>query len=249
MKLQLHYPIKLCKVSQPFGVNWGADYKKLLGLEGHPGQDLVNEPGTVNLSFGIPVRASHNGRVISVETDTNGGHTVVLVTDDQYDYNGAQTYFKTVYAHLKTGSIVVSSGTPGKGYEEGQLVKTGDILGLCGSSGVIPGATVEDPKVSHVHFGLKPAKFIETDASGQKLESPYWANSEQNNGYGGAIDNNSSWSGKYAEDIKAEVDALAIATNIVKETATAPIPNETKSAILQKVEDFLNELKNIITNL
>lgn len=182
-KLELFFPLSPCYISQPFGVNWGADYKKLLGTEGHPGRDMIiRGPTGSNLSYSAPVRASHNGKVLSVETDSRGGIAVVLLTDEPREYNGGETYFKTVYSHLKTNSVEVY---------EGDYVRVGDVLGLCGATGVTVGE--ENPNLAHVHFALKPTK-LRTDVA-----IPYWENSEQGNGHGGAIDDAPYFPGMTAE--------------------------------------------------
>lgn len=174
MKLKLYYPLSPCTVSQVFGVNEGADYKAKLGFIGHPGSDLISHDiKKNNISYGRNVRASHDGRVLSIETDKNGGYTIVLLTDKAYDYKDRQTYFKSIYAHCIPNSAKV---------KEGQSVKTGDILALCGVSGILPNGEAPHDK-AHVHFSIKPAGYLTPDG-----QNAYWHNSEQDNGYGGAID-------------------------------------------------------------
>ncbi len=196
MKLQLSFPIKPCHDIQSFGLNY-VNYQQLLGLKGHPGQDLVSLDGDIanwpyntsgaNISYGKTIHSSCDGVVSSLENDTNGGFTVVVATEP-FDYLDKQVPYKIIYAHCIPGSFRVKVG---------DKVKLGDPLALCGDSGVIPGEPDSHPDKAHVHFGVKPAELM--PAVGE--EPAWYRNIEQDNGYGGAIDPATFWSGKFAEDV------------------------------------------------
>src|SRR3990167_9525193 len=107
--IKLQYPLgENTTVSQKFGVNEGADYKALLGLEGHPGEDLIVVRNNINVSFGLPVRATCPGSILAIEQDSRGGHTVVQLSDGPYDFWTGKTYFKLIYAHCLKDSIKVA---------------------------------------------------------------------------------------------------------------------------------------------
>lgn len=162
----LFYPVKPFSVNQPFGVN-PALYAKY-GLNGHNGLDLLADHGQ-------SVYAAHDG-ICYPEVDTNGGNGVVLRTLVPFNYQGAPTYFKTIYWHLLKADAVV---------KHGQKVKAGDLLGYADSTG--------DSTGDHLHFGLKPQLWNE--------ENWAWYNVEQANGFLGAIDPTPFFTGLYAEDM------------------------------------------------
>lgn len=163
MKFQIAHPIEPFVILQQFGVN--GDYYRAHGINiaGHSGIDL-------KASHGQPVYATHDG-VALYQVDSGGGHGVVVITNDQYDYMNGQAYFKTIYWHfcdpLKEpkfkSPLADKSGVP---------VKKGDLLGYADSTGFSTG--------DHLHFGLKPV------GKGENLYT--WGNLEQDNGYMGAID-------------------------------------------------------------
>lgn len=167
MKLQLYYPTKPVGFNQRFGENATSLYHDL-GLAGHNGIDFFAPDST-------PVRASHDGTVTFSGDDGSGGLGIVIRTDEQFEYLEGTAYFKSIYWHLKTGSIKVKAS---------QKVKTGDLIALADNTGMSTG--------SHLHFGLKPVKKGENDWT--------WANSEQNNGYFGAIDPEPYFTGISASD-------------------------------------------------
>ncbi len=182
-KFELFYPLKPFVVSQKFGEN-AVNYKQLLGLVGHPGWDMVG-------SWGQNIYAAHDGFVASIEIDDRGGLGVVLVSNDAYDYNSQQVHFKTIYWHCLTGSIKVKAG---------QQVKRGDLLAQCDSTGIIKGQT--PVQESHLHFGIKPSVQLPDDVGG------YWNNLLQDNGYGGAIDPEPFWNGKYYDYTEPPVSVV-----------------------------------------
>lgn len=154
-KLKLANPLKYFSINQGFGEN-GTPYYAQLGLKGHNGLDLFALDGT-------PVYAAHDGTVTFSGDDGSAGIGIVITTDQDYDYNGKPTRFKSIYWHLKKGSLKVVAS---------QKVKTGDMIAEADNTGMSTG--------SHLHFGLKPVLQGETAWS--------WENVEQNNGYKGAID-------------------------------------------------------------
>lgn len=156
MKLQLIYPLNLpFQVTQKFGENAVPFYKDM-GMKGHNGIDYKVDDGT-------PVYATHDGTVVFAGHDNSAGLGIVIRTNEPFDYNGKQTYFKTIYWHLKEGSIVVKVD---------QKVSVGQKIAEADNTGMSTG--------THLHFGLKPIYQGEDNYS--------WLNLEQTNGYFGAID-------------------------------------------------------------
>ncbi len=122
---------------------------------------------------GEEVRASHDG-ICEVQVDEKQGHGVVIRTEQEYEYKTGTAYFKTIYWHL-IDNIPVKSG---------DRLKAGDLVGYANSTGLSTG--------DHLHYGLKPMK--------QDVNGAYY-NSEQNNGYQGAIDPMPYFNMKYARDL------------------------------------------------
>lgn len=155
-KLTLCYPLEVVHIGQRFGENQLAAYKEILKLAGHNGLDMRAVDGT-------PVYATHDGEITFAGEDGSAGLGVVIRTLEQFEYNGQPTHFKSIYWHLKRGSIIVTVN---------QKVKKGEKIGEADNTGMSTG--------SHLHFGLKPTT--------QGEQSWQWFNLEQNNGYNGAID-------------------------------------------------------------
>lgn len=153
-QLKLQFPLKYWKINQKFGANETKFYKEL-GLKGHNGIDLYAPDGT-------PVYASYDGTVTFAGHDGSAGLGIVITTDKEYEYQGKPTYFKSIYWHLKEGTLKVTGG---------QKVKAGDMIAEADNTGLSTG--------SHLHFGLKPVYQGETAWT--------WLNTDQNNGYNGAI--------------------------------------------------------------
>lgn len=169
MKLQLAYPLNLpFGFTQNFGENQLALYKEKLGLSGHNGIDMIASDGT-------PVYATHDGVITFAGEDGSAGLGVVIRTSEEFDYGAGKSFFKTIYWHLKRGSIIVKPD---------QVVKMGDKIAEADNTGLSTG--------SHLHFGLKPLYKGE--------ESWQWWNAEQSNGYAGAIDPKLYFNGKYPKD-------------------------------------------------
>lgn len=155
MKLTLQKPLNEFRVNQYFGQNMVSFYAES-GLKGHNGIDFYAPDST-------PVYATHDGRVTFAGYDDAGGLGIVIRTNEQFEYEGGEAYFKTIYWHLKKDTLKVTGG---------QSVKAGDLIALADNTGRSTG--------SHLHFALKPIAKGENDW--------IWYNLEQNNGYFGAID-------------------------------------------------------------
>jgi murein DD-endopeptidase MepM/ murein hydrolase activator NlpD len=165
MKLILQSPLKTTlHINQYFGQNATNLYKSE-GLPGHNGIDF-------SATHGQPVYATHNGRAY-FEIDQGGGHGVVLISDQMYNYLNTQAQYKTIYWHFCDSLKEPQFRSPIQDFVFGKDVKTGDLLGYADSTGASTG--------DHLHFGLKPVA-----ANGESQNS--WYNIEQNNGYMGAID-------------------------------------------------------------
>lgn len=175
MKLELYYPVKPLSINQKFGQNNIPLYKEQ-GLPGHNGMDFMAKHGQ-------PIYASHDGYA-SFQIDGSGGHGVVIITKDQYDYQGVPTYFKTIYWHMCDGLKEPKYQSPIADKTGFVFVKTGDLIGYADNTGASTG--------DHLHYGLKPV--------GKGEAWGTWYNTEQNNGYNGAIDPEPYLNGKFAED-------------------------------------------------
>lgn len=168
-KLQLSYPLDLpFGVTQKFGENQLALYKDTLGLKGHNGMDMSAKNGT-------PVYATHDGEVTFAGEDGSGGLGVVIRTLEPHDYEGGTALIKSIYWHLKHGSIIVTAN---------QKVKKGEKIGEADNTGLSTG--------DHLHFGIKPI------AQGEQAWQ--WNNVEQTNGYNGAIDPSPYFDGTYPKN-------------------------------------------------
>lgn len=130
-----------------------------INIIGHNGLDL-------KAYHGQPVFASHDGTAF-YETDDRQGHGVVIITDSMFDYNGGQSFYKTIYWHFAE-----PSATYPQLVTNGQHVTRGQQIGWADNTGFSGG--------DHLHYGLKPV--IKAGTSPE-----YWANQEQNNGYQGAV--------------------------------------------------------------
>src|SRR3989304_8648566 len=176
-QFKIHYPVDLLIKTQDFGVTGFLDYYKNNGviLSGHNGIDYA-------APYGLPIRASHDG-LAYYEVDAKQGHGVVIRTEtDDYEYEGKQVAFKTIYWHMIDGNKDPKYKSPLQGVVGGRKVKTGDIIGYPDSTGLSTG--------NHLHFGLKPV------AKGEPTNT--WYNLEQNNGMYGAINPNPYFTGQYA---------------------------------------------------
>lgn len=117
---------------------------------------------------GVNIRAAHDGVVTFTGEDGSGGLGVVVRTLEPVEHNFGTTYVKSLYWHCNTGSFKVKPG---------DVVKVGTILAEVDSTGLSTG--------DHLHFGIKPVEQGEQDWQ--------WFNSQQQNGYFGAIDPAPYW--------------------------------------------------------
>lgn len=177
-KLQLWYPVKKPMfVSQGFGDTRFLQFYKDngLNLKGHNGVDFVTK-------YAEQVRVAHDGEVVFAGVDSKEGWGIVVRTDNPFEYNGREVYFKTIYWHLIKDFPV----------KVGQKVKIGDVIGYSDSTGL--------STANHLHFGLKPQLKGEDEWT--------FTNVENGNGYYGAIDPNSYWNGYYAQDVNIVLSIL-----------------------------------------
>lgn len=163
MKLQLKFPVTKVHINQFFGQNGNSFYAQQ-GLPGHNGIDF-------QATHGDPILATHDGLAM-YQIDGNGGHGVVIVTNEQYDSDNEQAYYKTIYWHLVDSLKEPAFKSPLEGKTGFTPVKCGDIIGYADNTGLSTG--------DHLHFGLKPV------AKGEDWGT--YSNVQQNNGYFGAID-------------------------------------------------------------
>ena len=172
-KLQLYYPCKPYGLFQGFGQCAPPSVCKIYKDLGLAGHNGLD----LLAPTGTVVRAAHDGVVTFSGDDGSAGLGIVIRTEEKFEYKGNLTYLKSVYWHLKTGCLYVKAG---------QHVKTGDIIALSDNTGLSTGP--------HLHFGLKPVYQGEQDWQ--------WLNTEQGNGFKGAIDPEIYFTGQYAEDVK-----------------------------------------------
>lgn len=186
MKLRLYYPTKPWKLIQAFGENAVAFYKQL-GLLGHNGEDAA-------AYHGQPVYAAHDGVVTFAGEDGSGGYGIVLRTNEKYEYNDTETYFKTIYWHLLPGTFKVTAG---------QTVNAGTLIARADNTGLSTG--------DHLHFGVKPVYRGEHDWE--------WFNAAQDNGFKGAVDPEPYWTGIHAVDVPQTISlyqqTVAVLTSLV----------------------------------
>lgn len=172
MKLEIWFPTDNFWYGQGFGKeNTSPTLLPLYesyGLIGHNGLDVFASDGQI-------IRAAHNGTVTYAGEDGSSGLIVVIRTNEAFEYESQEVYFKTVYAHLQKDSIRVRIN---------QAVKVGDVIALADNTGASTG--------SHLHFGLKPQKQGEADWQ--------WDNLLQENGYRGAIDPVPYFNNKHAKE-------------------------------------------------
>lgn len=191
-KLQLAYPVKPLHFNQSFGAP--SPVYTAEGLKGHNGIDFM-------ATHGQPVYAAHDG-LASFQIDNSGGHGVVLVTNEKFDYAddpSGQAYFKTIYWHFCDGLKEPQYQSPIADKTGFVGVKQGDLLGYADSTGQSTG--------DHLHFGLKPV------AQGENWGT--WYNVSQNNGYLGAIDPLPYFEGYFAQNIPLQQQEVGTLTQLV----------------------------------
>lgn len=140
------------------------------------------------------VRATHDGEVVYAGVDSKEGWGVVLRTTETFGYNFEETYFKTIYWHLIKEIPV----------KVGQQIKAGDLIGYADNTGF--------SNFTHLHFGLKPQSKGENDWT--------WWNTEQDNGYGGAIDPMPYFNSYFAQDAQLVIGILSKIIELLKLSLT-----------------------------
>ncbi len=230
MKFTIAYPVRPLHVFQGFGkANTDPSVLHIyqgLGLQGHNGLDCF-------ATHGQPVHASHDGMAY-YETDSNQGHGIVLRTNEPYEYEGKVVYFKTIYWHFCDPVKEPQHKSPIPDDGQGHPVKRGDILGYADSTGLSTG--------DHLHWGLKPQ--LQNEANGA------WVNTDQNNGYLGAIDPTPYMDGTYAdttlvtEPVPIPTQDLSPADNVAVLAAKSEAAGDTKTAsilwaVVQFIKSFL----------
>lgn len=154
VKLKLYYPVSPFLLNQGFGSP--SPVYTGLGLLGHNGLDFNARDGQI-------IRAAHGGEVTFTGEDGSGGLGIVIRTLEKFEYNGGESYFKTIYWHIQRGGFLVKAG---------DIVKSLQPIARANNTGLSSGP--------HLHFGLKPQYQGENNWE--------WWNIEQENGYKGAID-------------------------------------------------------------
>lgn len=177
--LSLWCPVDRWKISQLFGQNLSPIYKQM-GMIGHNGIDIVTYHGQ-------PVRASHNGIVKNVSNDEKSGVGIELQTEEKYEYQGQEGYYKTIYWHFVHNSISLKVG---------DRVIAGDIIGQADNTGWSTG--------DHLHFGLK-------------LLDGNFNTTNWGNGYFGAVDPAPVMSGFFAKDRMTVLDLYDQLLNVIKQ--------------------------------
>lgn len=160
MRLKLYNPLERVFITQGFGQEDTSpvllEKYKAMGLSFHNGLDMFAQDGT-------PVYASHDGVVTFSGHDGGGGLGVVITTNEPFEYDGGKAWIKSIYWHLKEGSICVLAG---------QKVTRGQKIAEADNTGMSTG--------SHLHFGIKPVI--------NKGDGYEWETVDMNNGFKGAID-------------------------------------------------------------
>ncbi len=211
MKLILNYPVRPIYINQSFGSPSPVYTNE--GLKGHNGIDFM-------ASHGQPIYASHDGQA-TFQIDSGGGHGVVLVTNEKFDYLDTQAYFKTIYWHMCDGLKEPQFMSPIADKSGFVPIKEGDLLGYADSTGLSTG--------DHLHFGLKPV---------QPGENPgNWSNVSQTNGYFGAIDPQ-----PYLIDLEVIEKEISTAQQAVKVIATAPVANSQKLIWLESIKELIQKI-------
>jgi len=150
--------------------NFGENQLALYASYGLKGHNGMD----IRAYHGQPVYSAHDGEVVYAGADSSEGWGVVVRTLEPRDYNGGTAYIKSIYWHIiKTIPVKV-----------GQKVKAGDLIGYADNTGASTG--------DHLHFGIKPQSKGENDWT--------WWNTEQANGYNGAINPAPYFNNYYAQD-------------------------------------------------
>lgn len=180
MKFTISYPVRPYTTNQLFGKTDYLAYYKTHGIDfkGHNGIDF-------GVTHGQPIYAAHDGMAY-YEVDSSQGHGVVIISNEQFEYDGGLAHYKTIYWHMCDPVKEPRFKSPifGRSFDSAIPVMQGDLIGYADSTGLSTG--------DHLHFGCKPV---------MKNEAHWtWYNLEQTNGYMGAIDPMPFFDGAYAED-------------------------------------------------
>lgn len=143
------------------GLNPPAGYKSVYSMmKGHSGIDL-------HAVSWESCYSAQSGKVVEVQTEEARGLGVGIITNEKYycTETGKPEYFKLRYWHFWANNV-----------DMGQEIKTGDLIGYCGSTGYSSGV--------HLHLEAKPVKVtFNKDGSIKR-----YSNILQDNGYFGGVD-------------------------------------------------------------
>ncbi len=199
MKPQLFYPIKPAFITQQFGVNAEYYQKHIVDENGKP---LIRAHNGID--FDLNDRKighfAHNGTIDQFYVDGMGGLGIVVVSDDEYDYQGLKAHMKTIYWHL---DYVNKSK-----FQVGQKVTIDDTY-ICDSTGFSTGP--------HLHFGLKFCV---------RREEMTWQNVDYGNGYLGAVDPMPYFVNFYAQDGTIVISTLQKIVNVFNQILSGLKNNE-----------------------
>ncbi len=233
MKPELFYPVRPFHVNQPFGANipcvahFGTSQQTI--INGADNSTCPDGYTKLYASFGMSghngtdlqageqnIFAAHDGVVIEQQLVASRGLGLGIISNQTLDLGTHGThYLKVRYWHLKSFNVSV-----------GQAVKAGDIIGVSDNTGY--------SSADHVHFEGVP---MDKDAGGHFLPS------FSSNGYGGAIDIEPFFNGKFAQDIPLE--AVKTQVKAAVEAVQAINPQSPQAAVeeslIQKVVEAIEK--------
>lgn len=186
-KFELFYPLKTYWRNQSFGESTQCldstnkvvpkiggvcpvgtkDLYLSMGLKGHNGEDLMATDGQ-------KVYCAQDGVVVEIQTESERGLGIGIITDKKYDLGGyGEQFVKCRYWHLK-----------GFNCKLGDKVSVGQVIGYADNTGYSSG--------THLHFEIK---LVEYNPDGS------YYNVFQDNGFFGSIDPQPYWNKIYSQDI------------------------------------------------
>lgn len=178
-KLSLYHPVHPFHLNQGFGANpdYYAKFHDRFGkpYKGHNGLDLMAKHGQ-------PVYAPIAGLAMYTK-DAHGGQSVIIRTDDLYEYGNGQCWFSVLCGHL-VGDSEGAYPPPIKMNLNQTPVSAGDLIGYADNTGA-PYESSGD----HLHFAITPV-----DENGRATMP--------GNGFNGCVDPTPYLNGKYAVDIQ-----------------------------------------------